>query len=61
MYSLRSSYRILGGVWFSYRDHRRRPGQDDYWGFRSGLLRYDRSEKPAWRTFSPRSTRQRPT
>jgi hypothetical protein len=55
--SMRRSYRLLGAVWFSFKDVRAKPGQEDYWGYRSGLFRYGgiSSPKPSWRTLRARA------
>jgi len=51
----RVSLKLLGAVWFSYQDHVRQPGEADYWGFRSGLLRANGSAKPSWTIFAKRA------
>jgi hypothetical protein len=51
----RKSYKILGGTWFSFQDHIPKPGVQDYWGFRSGLLYADGRAKPSWRVFVKRA------
>jgi len=51
----RSTYKLLGAVWFCYQDHVRQPGEEDYWGFRSGLLRASGTPKPSWGVFAKRA------
>jgi len=55
--SRRRRLKLLGAVWFSYRDRPPRPDPTyaQFWGDNTGLLRSDSSAKPAWRVFKRRA------
>ena len=48
--SIRRSYRLLGAIWFSFKDERTQPGHAGYWGLNSGLFHSGgmRYPKPSW-------------
>ena len=46
----RSSYNLRGAIWFNLQDVEVERSSD-FWGYHTGLLRANGSEKPAWSTF----------
>ena len=46
----RHRYHIDGVYWFSMHDRRRHPGERNWWGINTGLIRKSGRAKPAWRT-----------
>ncbi len=44
----RRTYKLLGAIWFSYRDLRLGAGDYDWWAVHTGLFDPDGRAKPAW-------------